>query len=135
MVEVGGNITPNQLLYTLRQVICTNACNEPANLPDYVSWTTGTKTTGDCEVTVAIQGGIEAVLNLDSLSQNMCLIFEQWFYRGTPSTGDQWQQCWDSTQEIIETCVKEGPNTGWVNGPNEYQVRPPLPSAKPKLTK
>jgi hypothetical protein len=38
-------------------------------------------------------------------------------YRQTQSTGVQWQQCWDSTQNIIEQCVKEGPNTGWVNGP------------------
>ena len=43
-------------------------------------------------------------------------------YRGTQSTGDQWQQCWDSTQNIIEKCVNEGPNVGWVNGPNPYQV-------------
>jgi hypothetical protein len=44
-------------------------------------------------------------------------------YRQTQSTGVQWQQCWDSTQNIIEKCVTEGPNTGWVNGPAEYQVQ------------
>ena len=42
-------------------------------------------------------------------------------YRGTPSTGVQWQQCWNSTQDIIETCVKNGPNKGWANGPNAYE--------------
>ncbi|KAL8693852.1 MAG: hypothetical protein Q9218_001408 [Villophora microphyllina] len=102
--ETTGDVMPNQLLYTLRQVICTNTCDKPADLPNGVSASTGSKTTGDCEVSVTIVGGIEAYM-----------------YRGTPSTDDQWQECWDSTQQIIEECVKEGPNTGWVNGPNPYQ--------------
>ena len=45
-------------------------------------------------------------------------------YRGTSSSGDQWQECWDSTDRIIKECVNDGPNTGWVNGPNLYQVDP-----------
>lgn len=61
MIETTGNVTPNQLLYTLRQVLCTNACNEPAGIPTGVAWSTGTKTAGDCELSVAVAGGIEAV--------------------------------------------------------------------------
>ncbi|KAF1998956.1 hypothetical protein P154DRAFT_523583 [Amniculicola lignicola CBS 123094] len=104
MIGASSNLSPNQVLYSLRQVICTNSCAKPDGLPDGVSWSTGSKTAGDCEVSVAIVGGIEA-----------------FFYRGTESTGDQWQQCWDSTDAIIKQCVKEGPNQGWVNGPNAYQ--------------
>ena len=61
MMETTGDVTPNQLLYTLRQVICSNTCEQPAGLPDGITWSTGSKTTGDCEVSVATVGGIEAV--------------------------------------------------------------------------
>lgn len=61
MIETTGNVTPNQLLYTLRQILCTNACGEPAGIPAGVAWSTGTKTTGDCEISVSIAGEIEAV--------------------------------------------------------------------------
>ncbi|KAG4433054.1 hypothetical protein IFR05_011448 [Cadophora sp. M221] len=104
MVETDGDVTPNQLLYTLREVLCNNQCGEPVGIPSGVAWTTGSKTPGDCEISIAVSTGIEAYM-----------------YRQTASTGVQWQQCWDSTQNIIERCVKEGPNVGWVNGPAEYQ--------------
>ena len=56
-------------------------------------------------------------------------------YRGTPSEGKQWQQCWDSTQNIIEKCVANGPNAGWVNGPDPYQVEEiSIPQAELMLT-
>jgi hypothetical protein len=61
MVETTGDVTPNQLLYTLRQVLCTNQCGEPAGVPSGVAWTTGSKTPGDCELSIAVSGGIEAV--------------------------------------------------------------------------
>ncbi|KAI9772214.1 MAG: hypothetical protein M1840_000963 [Geoglossum simile] len=104
VVETNGNVDPNTLLYTLRQVICSNSCDKPANLPDGVAWASGSKTTGDCELAVAMPDNVEAYM-----------------YRGTPSTGVQWQQCWNSTQAIIETCVKNGPNKGWANGPNDFE--------------
>ncbi|KAL8710936.1 MAG: hypothetical protein Q9220_004535 [cf. Caloplaca sp. 1 TL-2023] len=59
--ETTGDVKPNQLLYTLRQVICTNSCGQPAGLPNGVSAAIGSKTVGDCEVTIPIAGGIEAV--------------------------------------------------------------------------
>ncbi len=45
---------------------------------------------------------------------------EAYFYRSIPSTGDQWQQCYNETDSIIKQCINNGPNTGWVNGPNVY---------------
>ncbi|KAI9775690.1 MAG: hypothetical protein M1839_000957 [Geoglossum umbratile] len=104
VVETNGNIDPNTLLYTLRQVICSNECGEPANVPSGVAWTKGSKTTGDCEISIAMPNDVEAYM-----------------YRGTPSTGVQWQRCWNSTQAIIENCVKNGPNKGWANGPADYE--------------
>lgn len=104
MVGASGTMSPHQLLYSIREVLCTKACGRPNNLPDGVAWSTGSKTAGDCEISVAIQGNVEA-----------------YFYRGTPSTGDQWQQCLDSTDQIIKQCGKVGPNRGWVNGPQKYQ--------------
>ena len=41
--------------------------------------------------------------------------------RDTASESDQWQQCWDSMEDIIESCVQNGPNGGWVNGPADGQ--------------
>jgi hypothetical protein len=61
MIWSDGSKTPNQVLYTLREVICTNSCEMPAGLPAGVAWKTGSKTTGDCEIAIAIEGDIEAV--------------------------------------------------------------------------
>ena len=61
MLETSGSVTPNELLYTLRQVLCTNSCGEPAGLPEEVAWSTGSKTNGDCGLSVAVADGMEAV--------------------------------------------------------------------------
>jgi len=61
MVAASGTLTPHQLLYSIRQVLCTKECGKPDNLPDGVAWSTGSKTFGDCEISVAIQGNVEAV--------------------------------------------------------------------------
>lgn len=61
MIGASGTMSPHQLLYSLRQVLCTKECGKPDNLPDGVAWSTGSKTPGDCEVSVAIQGDVEAV--------------------------------------------------------------------------
>jgi hypothetical protein len=99
-------ITPRDLLYRLRQVICTNTCGNPDGIPaiDVKTYSSGT----DCEVAVALPNNVEA-----------------WIYRGSPSTGTEWQQCWDSTENIINKCINNDPNTGWWNGPDYgqfYQV-------------
>jgi hypothetical protein len=58
----------------------------------------------DCEIAIAVSSDAEA-----------------YFYRGYPAVGVQWQECWDSTQNIIDTCVAGGPNEGWWNGDHAYQ--------------
>jgi hypothetical protein len=42
-------------------------------------------------------------------------------YTGQNSTGSQQDQCWQSTQAIIENCYKNGFDEGWANGPNPNQ--------------
>lgn len=61
MIARTGTLKPNELLYTLRQVLCTNKCEKPEGLPDGVGWAKGQKGTDDCEVAIAITGGVEAV--------------------------------------------------------------------------
>lgn len=58
----------------------------------------------NCEISVALPNNVEA-----------------WTYRGTPSTGTQWQDCWDAFANITNWCVRKGPNNGWVNGPAPYE--------------
>jgi len=58
----------------------------------------------DCEIAIALPNNVEA-----------------WVYRDTSSTGLQWQDCWDSFMNITNWCIGEGPNNGWVNGPDTYQ--------------
>jgi len=90
----------NQLLYMLRDFLRggnTDALNGISTADYIVNGSSGT----DEEIAMALAGYSEA-----------------YFYRGTPSTGDQWQECYDSTANIIEQCIQNGPNTGWVNGPN-----------------
>jgi hypothetical protein len=100
----GTIMDANGLLIKLRQASCTNACDIPPDLPAgiVVAFQNADKT--NCEISVALPNNVEA-----------------WTYRGTPSTGTEWQNCWDSFYNIIDQCVKEGPNTGWVNGPDAYE--------------
>ncbi|KAH6699776.1 hypothetical protein BKA61DRAFT_741123 [Leptodontidium sp. MPI-SDFR-AT-0119] len=97
-----GVIDPNGLLFRLRQASCTNECSVPQGIQESAVkiYSNG----NECEISVAIANNIEA-----------------WFYRATPSTGHQWQECWDATEEVINNCIKEGPNKGWWNGVDEYQ--------------
>lgn len=99
------DISPNELMYRLRQAMCTNGCDLPEGIPSNVFGKFQDDAKNECELAVALPNDVEA-----------------WAYRGTPSTGLQWQDCWDSTANITETCIKNGPNTGWVNGPDDFQV-------------
>ncbi|KAE9977706.1 hypothetical protein EG327_007646 [Venturia inaequalis] len=94
----------NSLIFELRQGSCTNACSLPPDLAGGVlsRWQNADKTA--CELAIALPNGAEA-----------------WTYRSTPSTGVEWQDCWDSFSNITEQCVKNGANNGWVNGPDDYQ--------------
>ena len=69
IIETSGDVTPNQLLYTLRQVLCTNGCGEPADVPSGVAWSMGSKTAGDCELAVSVAENVEAVSQIKALVQ------------------------------------------------------------------
>jgi hypothetical protein len=67
-------------------VICNDKCETPASLDSSYVMTKQNDEKTSCEISVAIDGNIEA-----------------WLYRGTPSQGSQWQQCWDSTENSTST--------------------------------
>lgn len=93
----------NDLLYSLRQVLCSNQCTYPPNVPAgdaYVYPQAGSSSTqGECELSIGLQGGIEVFA-----------------YRHTPATGAQQQDCWDALDSVIKDCVKGRQAEGWVNG-------------------
>ncbi|KAL9617309.1 MAG: hypothetical protein Q9160_007889 [Pyrenula sp. 1 TL-2023] len=94
--------TPKEILYIMRETLCNDKCENPPDIPQKSVFATPD---GDgCEIAIAIESGVEA-----------------WAYRGTHSQGPQWQDCWDSTMNITETCVKDSLATGWVNGPDDYE--------------
>ncbi|KAL9126567.1 MAG: hypothetical protein Q9217_004397 [Psora testacea] len=98
----GNRVTPKSLFYNMRQTLCSNNCGAVENVPSEVM--VATPVNDGCEIAIALSSDVEI-----------------YAYRGTSSTGAQWQDCWDSFANITETCIQRGPNTGWVPGPDEYQ--------------
>ncbi|KAI1085387.1 hypothetical protein F5B20DRAFT_587438 [Whalleya microplaca] len=103
-----GSQTPNDLLYRLREKICSNECKIPDQLPS-----NGDKITkvwpsiganGACEISIALQNNIEAYI-----------------YRNTAASGIEQQECWDFTEDLINNCIKGQGNKGWTNGPDDNQ--------------
>ncbi|KAI9776492.1 MAG: hypothetical protein M1839_009526 [Geoglossum umbratile] len=103
-----GAESPNQLLFRMREVLCNNKCEQPANLPSNGQQLTqiypSVGSDKECEISIAIQNNIEA-----------------WIYRTTPAKDSEQQQCWDATEQIINNCIQNQGNTGWSNGPDDYQ--------------
>jgi lysophospholipase L1-like esterase len=95
---------PNGLIIALRQGSCTNECSIPPEIPSEMAVVYQDDNKQECEISVALPDNVEA-----------------WVYRGTPSVGDHWQDCWDSFINITAQCVQQGPNNGWVNGPDPYE--------------
>ncbi|KAK7750553.1 hypothetical protein SLS62_007529 [Diatrype stigma] len=91
----------------MRQTVCDGTCKEPGGIDNkYVAiYQNG----GQCEISVAVSATTELFVNRDT-----------W-----PEANDEfetiWQQCWDSTQTIIDKCVSEGARVGWWNGNHVYQ--------------
>lgn len=91
----GTNGSLQDLLFKLREEACSRSCSTAGpGIPGKAVSTLNDN--GQCEIRVALTANIEAYL-----------------YRATPSTGDQQQQCWDSFENILNKCVKNGPNKGW----------------------
>ncbi|KAF2103046.1 hypothetical protein NA57DRAFT_72031 [Rhizodiscina lignyota] len=96
-------LSPNDLLYRLRQVVCGEECGSlPSGVP---SADVSTGQDGDkCGLAVALPGNVQAMM-----------------YRGTAANGSELQECWDETQHIIDDCINSQPNLGWANGPDDFQ--------------
>ncbi|KAE9364748.1 hypothetical protein N431DRAFT_520352 [Stipitochalara longipes BDJ] len=97
-----ANIDLNELLVRMRQQLCAGPCAAPSGIP--AAEVAIYQNSAECEISVGISSTTEAFM-----------------YRGTAPDGPEWQQCWDSTWNIIYDCVKDGPNTGWWNGDYVYQ--------------
>ncbi|KAH7083710.1 hypothetical protein FB567DRAFT_499132 [Paraphoma chrysanthemicola] len=97
----------SDLLYRLRQVVCDGSCAVPEGMDSkYVAvYQNG----GECEVSIGLSTTTEI-----------------YFYRSIwpgdgPDFNTIWQQCWDSTDNIIKKCVKNSAKSGWWNGDHVYQ--------------
>jgi hypothetical protein len=95
---------PNYLLYKLQAVICSNSCRPPTNFEGGVVSVFQNSDKSNCEISVAMPNNVEA-----------------WAYRGTPFSGSEQQDCFNAYQNIIDQCINNGPNNGWVNGPEVYE--------------
>ncbi|KAL1600665.1 hypothetical protein SLS60_007053 [Paraconiothyrium brasiliense] len=89
----------NDLLYRLRQVVCDGSCAVPQGIDSkYVAvYHNG----GECEVSIGLSTTTEI-----------------YFYRSIwpgdgPDFATVWQECWDSTDNIIKKCVKNSAKSGW----------------------
>ncbi|KAI9767671.1 MAG: hypothetical protein M1840_005542 [Geoglossum simile] len=95
----------NSLLMMLREVICNDGCSVPPGFdPNAVRTTSTSENAPDCEIAVGLSDSVEAYVIRNSHSQ-----------------GEQQPECWDSTEFIINKCVKNGPNTGWWSGEHADQ--------------
>ncbi|KAI0836640.1 hypothetical protein F5Y06DRAFT_100307 [Hypoxylon sp. FL0890] len=103
-ISDGANATPREILYMIRETLCNNKCENPAKIPSQSVKATKKGTDG-CEIAVALTANMEA-----------------WAVRDLASTGDEWQDCWDSLANATERCTDMTQNaTGWVNGPDDYE--------------
>ena len=93
-----GSVSPNDLLYRIRQTVCNGSCLAPQGVPsnDVAIAQSGTDY---CEISVGVTNTLEAYV-----------------YSKTPPVGAEQQECWNSTQSIIQQCVQNQASTGWWNG-------------------
>jgi hypothetical protein len=95
----GKNNKVEDLLFRLRQVVCDGSCVVPEGISSkYIAvYQNG----GECEVSIGLSATTEIYL-----------------YRSIspvdgPDFNTVWQQCWDSTDNIIKKCVKNDAKSGW----------------------
>lgn len=101
-----GQVSPNSLLYRIRQMVCNGTCSIPQGIPsDDVA--ISQSDTDYCDISVGVTNTLEA-----------------WAYTKFPPTGVEQQECWNSTQNIIEKCVQNQANTGWWNGCVSFRIWP-----------
>jgi hypothetical protein len=95
----GKNNKVEDLLYRLRQVVCDGSCAVPEGISTrYIAvYENG----GECEVSIGL-----------STTTEIYLYRSIWPGDG-PDFNTLWQQCWDSTDNIIKKCVKSSAKSGW----------------------
>jgi hypothetical protein len=79
-------VDPDNLLYQMRSVLCSNNCGVPAGIGSEhgAIWSQNVASGTYCEIAVGIEGGIEAYMIRD---------------RSIETGGDQEQHCWDKTEK------------------------------------
>ncbi|KAG4430862.1 hypothetical protein IFR05_013646 [Cadophora sp. M221] len=99
VVTAKGDASAQELLVRLRQQVCASPCAAPEGVVGgYVGIATDDGN-NYCEISVGVSKDVEVDM-----------------YWGSPAVGVEWQQCWDSTMNIINNCVKDKNNVGWWNG-------------------
>lgn len=96
-----GQVSPNSLLYRIRQMVCNGTCSVPQGVPP-------------SDVAIVAHNGCEISIGVTNT-------LEAWIASTFPPVGVEQQECWNSTQSIIEQCVQNQANTGWWNGDHIYQ--------------
>jgi hypothetical protein len=98
----GGNIDLKDLLFRIRQNLCAGPCAAPDGVRAEAVNVTSSSDGQACAISVRISQSTEA-----------------YAFRTSAPVEDQWQQCWDSTENIINQCLnnnvfvgKKG-NEGW----------------------
>lgn len=97
----------NDILYKLREVVCDGSCAVPSGIDD--KYVAVSKDGGRCEISVALSANTEIYVNRDTWPES------------NDNFNNIWQQCWDSTDHIINKCVKNEAKAGWWNGNHVYQ--------------
>lgn len=91
-----GQVSPNRLLYRMRQMVCNGTCSVPQGAP---SSDVVIAQNGYCEISIGVTESLEA-----------------WVFSNFPPVGVEQQECWDSTKNIIDQCIRNQANDGWWNG-------------------
>lgn len=89
-----GPIEINNLLFRLCETLCRNTCGPVIGLPADDMMFVSTADGKECLIAVAIPG-----------------LKQAYMYRSVSTLGNPWdQQCWQSIEDIICTCVQNDPN-------------------------
>lgn len=120
-----GPIEVNNLFFRPCETLCRNTCGPVVGLPADDMMFISTADGKECLIAVAIPG-----------------LQQAYMYRSASTLGNPWdQQCWQSIEDNISTCVQNGPNDsqfyeGRISWLNSERILPteanqPEPSSTP----
>ncbi|KAK6193972.1 hypothetical protein LQW54_011901 [Pestalotiopsis sp. IQ-011] len=104
----GSYHSVNDILYMLREVVCSGSCTAPSAIDS--KYVAAYQKDGLCEISVALSSSTELFVNRDT-----------WPDGSNKDFNTIWQECWDSTQNILDKCVDNQAKSGWWNGDHVYQ--------------